>query len=555
LKGCKIKKDKMTIDTISIILAVLISFINGLLLSFIAYRPLQTLQLNGYKTDKYFHYLVNTHGRFFSRLIMLCFMSVCALLVINTLFAAFEINAITYVSLSLHFIYLVLFIRNDHKDKKKTPLKFTARVKRLICVLFILIALFTFGAVLLTYYLDSLGLPWLRFFLICLTPMITPYAAIAALYILWPFEKLNNKNYIRRAKSKLKESSRLKIIGITGSYGKTSVKNILHALLEKKYKVLSTPASFNTPMGLTKTILKQLNGEHEIFIAEMGARHVGDIKEICDFVKPDIAVVTSVSNQHLETFGSLENIKNTKYEIVKGLKDGGIAFFNGECEGATELYYRFDGEKYFAATENKASFLGCSDMNITESGLEFSLSADGETVKCRTGLLGKHNIENILIAACVAYKLGVPLQDINAAVSGLRPVPHRLELTKSNGINIIDDSFNASVNGTIAALEVLEKTGSGKKIIITPGLIELGEVQNKENYEFGKRMSPVCDYCILVGRNQTSFIKEGLLADDFPEDKIFTVNSLSAASVKLAEIVKQGDTVLFENDLPDNYSE
>lgn len=537
------------------IIAILISLLNGVLLCFIAYRSLQTLQLRGYKTEKYMHWVKNTHGRYFSRLFMLCFMSASALLVVNILFNSFAEQFISYISLLLYFIYLIAFIRNDFTHKKKTPLVVTFRIKRLITLLFILSTAITYGLILFSFFLQTLNLEWLRYFFICFTPLLTPFIVLTSFIILSPFEEVNNKNYILRAKRKLSKNPGLIKIGITGSYGKTSVKNFLNTILKQKYNVLSTPGSYNTPMGLTKTILKQLNSSHQIFIAEMGATYKGDIKYICDFVKPDIGIITSVGNQHLESFKTIENLKNTKYELIQALNGNYFAAFNGDSEISMELYAKCPTSKIYTKIGDKNSFIQCDNIKTGENGIEFDLISDTETVNCKSKLVGKHNISNILVSAATAYKLGVTLKEICCAISEMEPVPHRLEIIKNNGVNIIDDSFNASSEGTSAALEVLSSFNGGKKIVVTPGLVELGQLQQLENFNFGVKMSKVCDEVILIGQNQTQPIYDGLVSNGFDKEHITIVNSLDDAKTKLGILLKQGYTVLFENDLPDNYSE
>lgn len=539
------------------IIAILISIFNAILLCFISYRSMQTLQIRGYKTEKYMHWLKNTHGKFFSRLFMLCFMSGSALLVINILFTAFAEKFISYISLLVYFIYLVSFIKNDFVKKKKTPLVFTNRIKRLITLYFILAAGLTYGLIILSFYFHSLGIGFLRYLFICFTPLATPILVLLAFILTLPFENFNNNNYVIRAKHRLAKMPGLIKIGITGSYGKTSVKNILAAMLSEKYEVLSTPGSYNTPMGLTKTILKQLNRSHQVFIAEMGATYQGDIRYICEFVKPDIGIITGIGNQHLESFRTQENIMSAKYELLEGLSgEKSFAAFNGDSPLAMELYKKFPADKlYTKLDDDGGSFIRCSGIVADENGIRFDLEIGGEKVSCRSHLVGRHNVSNILISAAVAYKMGISLQEIAFAIGRLMPVPHRLEIIENGGVTIIDDSFNASREGTAAALEVLSLFNGRRKIIITPGLVELGQEQEQENFNFGKKIAKVCDYCILVGQNQTLPIFEGLLEQNFPEEKIEVVSSIDEAKAHLSGFISNGDVILFENDLPDNYSE
>lgn len=545
---------KQPLGADTVILSIVLSVFNAVLLCMAAYRSIQTLQLRGYKAERYMHWLKNTHGRYFSRLFMLCFMSASAVLVINILFLPFENLSFLSFSLIFYFIYLIEFIRNDFKYKKKTPLVFTNRIKRLIVLLFILSGFATYGLFMLSYLFHEIALGWLKFVLICFTPLITPILVLLSFVLLLPWENTHNHNFVIKAKNKLKRYPELIKIGITGSYGKTSVKNILYSMLSHKYMVLTTPSSYNTPMGLTKTILKQLDHTHEVFIAEMGARYRGDIKYICQFVNPKYGIITSVANQHLETFKTLQNIMDTKYELVECLPKDGLAVFNVDTESASQLYKRYPGEKIMTGLRMPDGFARCSNIKMAKE-LYFDLTIENQTVSCKSKLAGMHNLSNILICAALAYKMGVSLNDISAAISALEAVPHRLEVIYSNGINIIDDSFNANPDGAAAALEVLKQFDGKKKIIVTPGLVELGTLQVAENYKFGTLIAGAADVALLIGENQTAPIKDGLLQAGYDEKNIHIFESLDKAKSYLTEIIGKGDVVLFENDLPDNYAE
>ena len=247
-------------------------------------------------------------------------------------------------------------------------------------------------------------------------------------------------------------------IGITGSYGKTSTKFILAAILGEKYSVLPTPSSFNTPMGLTKVIRTQLEPHHQVFIAEMGARHVGDIKELCDLVRPEYGVLTSVGEQHLETMGNIETIASTKFELIEGLKPGGAAFFGADDGGwCDKLFARARGEKHRAGLGSGYLSMYAEDITVGPSGSRFTLSdGEGGRVTCETKLLGKHNIQNIVLSCAVAKRLGMTMEEIARGVLRAQPVEHRLQLIKgANGVIVIDDAFNANPSGAAAAFEVL----------------------------------------------------------------------------------------------------
>ncbi len=354
-------------------------------------------------------------------------------------------------------------------------------------------------------------------------------------------------------KRKLKDSDVIKI-GITGSFGKTSVKEILKTILSQKYRVLSTPASFNTPMGIALSV-KELDGTYDVFLAEMGARSKGDIKELCDMINPKIGILTGINNQHLESFGTIENIKSTKYELMESLPEDGVGFFSSDSEGARELFLKFKKEKYSAGEAGTDNLVYASEIVTNSKGVKFMLNVKGEQpVECRTVLLGKNNVSNICLAAAVAYKMGLSVEEISRGINRLHSVQHRLELVPNNkNIIIIDDSYNSNEDGIQAAMEVLG-TFEGRKIVVTPGLVELGKMENVVNFDFGKTLSQKADIVIVVGKHNAEMLINGLTDGGMNKENIIFAKTLSKGNEILNGLLKEGDVVLFENDLPDNYN-
>jgi UDP-N-acetylmuramoyl-tripeptide--D-alanyl-D-alanine ligase len=340
-------------------------------------------------------------------------------------------------------------------------------------------------------------------------------------------------------------------IGITGSYGKTSVKEILKTLLSVKYRVLATPESYNTPLGISLTVHK-LDAAHDIFIAEMGAREMGDIGNLAKLVTPDIAILTGVNEQHLESFKSVENIKNTKYELFEKLKVGGKAFFDGNNAISRELSERFNGEKYLISEND--GIVKATDVKISSDGTMFKLVFDnGSEVDCFTTLIGKHSVRNILLAVAVAYKIGLTPNEISLGISRLHAVKHRLEILPNNkGITLIDDSYNANSDGAMSALETMSLF-PGRKIIVTPGLVELGSNQNEINYKLGKEIATKCDKMIISAKYNAEILISGFIDGGGDRANIMYANGVGAAKKLLSEVLTAGDVVLFENDLPDIY--
>jgi UDP-N-acetylmuramoyl-tripeptide--D-alanyl-D-alanine ligase len=304
-------------------------------------------------------------------------------------------------------------------------------------------------------------------------------------------------------------------------------------------------------MGVVKVIRGSLNATHEIFLCEMGAKGVGEIKEICDIVHPKHSIITSIGEQHLETFGSVENIIKTKFEIADCITDG-MVFLNYDNEHIRNK--NIDKNRITYGISGGAFDYTADEITVTSKGTEFTVHHGDESMRFSTKLLGEHNVQNILGAIAVSHELGIPLNDLIYAVKRLQAVPHRMEiLDKGNGVTIIDDAFNSNPAGARAALKTLSMFDA-LRIVATPGMIELGEREYQLNKELGMDASSCCDIAILVGERQAPPIKEGLLAKGFPENHIIVAKDLKEA-MNAAYSIQPGRerVILLENDLPDNF--
>ena len=435
----------------------------------------------------------------------------------------------------------LLMVRAMHAPAKK-PLVFTKRVRRLYAALCIILlaACALFSWITLPPYIVY---------------ALVSYMVLAAEFIEEPIEKFINAGFFRSAQQKLNERDDLIKIGITGSYGKTSTKFALRDILSVKYNVLATPSSFNTPMGVSSIVNNELKRSHQVFIAEMGARHVGDIKEMVELVHPKYALLTSIGPQHMDTFGSINNIVNTKNEIMEGLPEDGVGFFASDGEFCDRLYMKFEGEKYRIGYDaNRKPHMLISDVQVDTEGSRFLLTcSDGAYTRVHTRLLGRHNIQNIALAASVARRLGLTMEEIARGIRRIEPVEHRLQLIPGQ-ITVIDDAFNSNPSGSAEALNVISGF-RGRRIIVTPGMVEQGANEDNINYAFGAQMPGKVDYAILVGPKHTAPIRTGMIEAGFDEEHIFTVSDLTEATTELRKLGRPGDVVLFENDLPDNYNE
>ena len=440
---------------------------------------------------------------------------------------------------------------SEKNAKKKFVL--TPRVKRLYAVSFIVMTLILYGIVqLINTLIDISDYFMMLFFLF---PVFLPLWVALCGLLAWPIEKAISEMYFRDAQQILRERKDLIKIGITGSWGKTSVKFILGTILEEKYHTLVTPASFNTPMGVTKVIRSKLEPGHRVFVAEMGARHVGDIREMCRLVHPQIGLLTSVGPQHLDTFKTVERVAKTKYELIDALPADGEAFFADDGDICRSLYEKTTIPKHLTGLDPEKDELWAEDIRYSPEGSTFLLCRGDEKTECTTQLLGELNIRNILLCAAAALSLGLNMKQIARGISRIRPVEHRLQLIRHpGGLNVIDDAFNSNIRGAKQAFQVLKQFPE-KRVIVTPGMVELGGQEAEMNREFGAAMADCCDVAILVGKKRSEAIADGLKENGFPEESILVAASLEEAANMMREITGAGDTVLFENDLPDNYSE
>lgn len=537
---------------------LLMSAVIAVLLYFSSMKFLLVLQQCGYRGRRYFKWLSNKNTPYLSRLMLLCLLGFLFFMVLNTCFAPLAGNSIaSYIGFISFITFTLLYINSESSVNAKVPLKKTKRLVRLCITYALLLFAFSFGMLLLLDYLafvigdDMIAL--LRFSIVCGVPILTPYMLFVAYIINEPVEEIIRRHHLRVATIKLDSTDVIKI-GITGSYAKTTVKEILKTILSQKYRVLATPESYNTPLGIAIAV-KQLDSTHDVFIAEMGARSKGDIASLAKLVKPKYGLLTGVNEQHLETFGSIERTKETKFELFENLEEGGAGFFSSDNPNAYELYQKYDGEKYLAGLSDKENLVTATDIKTDVKGMSFTLNVKGEKpVNCSTVLLGRHSVKNICLASALAYKIGLSVEEIAEGIARIQSIGHRLELRPNNkNIVIIDDSYNSNPDGIQAAMEVLD-TFTGRKIVLTPGLVELGKIENLANFELGKSLAKHADMVIVIGKQNAEMIINGLIEGGMAKEDIRFAKSLNKGNQLLNEIVKAGDVILFENDLPDNYN-
>lgn len=493
-------------------------------------RFLHVFQLNSYKTDTQLRWM-KTHPE--RLLCLLPALLAVPFACVNALWA--QIVCTVWTALAI----LTLLPR-----KAKKPLVWTARAKRLAAanaLLFLLLAVagyFCSGA--------------LRYLLPALAPAFSPLFLLLANLLCAPIEKAIRQWYVNDAVKKLRACPDLDVFGITGSYGKTSVKSYLGQLLSAKYDTLITPESYNTPMGVVRTVRERLKATHRIFVCEMGARRVGDIKELCDLVHPRCGLITAVGNQHLETFHTPENILKTKFELADALPADGLLFLNADSEPIRAHLPSLDRPYITYGTTDDCDYYA-SDVSLTPNGTSFVLHAkDGGCYPFRMKLIGTHSVLNVTGALAVCLTFGISPELLAPAVRKLEAVPHRMQLLPGD-ITYIDDAYNSNPAGCKAALTTLSMFDCCR-ILVTPGMVELGDDMERCNREFGRQASEVCDEVYLVGEAQAVPIRAGLTDGGFAESKIHVVHTLQdALSAVRALKAEKPKIVLLENDLPDNY--
>lgn len=515
---------------------ILFLYIIAFIVSFVALakHDIHMFQQNSYRLERYHRWWIGgnilSYKRWWFVVVALCSLTIWTQLI--------------------SILIMSYYAYRRFRAKSKSPLVITSRVKRLFVtdvVLVISVAVFEY------VWLDQRFLP----LVLSLILLLSNGFMLVANIVNSPIEKAIAWWYYNDAKRIIRSHKKLIIIGITGSYGKTSTKNYLYRMLSEKYNVLVTPGNFNTTLGVVRTIREHLRPQHQIFIVEMGAKQAGDIREICELVRPSIGIVSSVGEAHLETFGSVESIQKTKFELIEALPEDGLGVVNYDSQGVRYFadYHAKCRVVRYAVEEPMADFRAL-DVSYDGSGLSFSVVVDGVSHRLSSHLLGEGNVLNLIAGVVVSTHLGVPMKSIQIATSQLKPVEHRLSMQRSGGLTILDDAYNSNPDGACMALAVLRDFARGegnKRVVITPGFVEMGARQYDANYELGNVMAQSCDYAVVVNKLNREAICKGLKDGGFSDDNLFVADSLNSARRHLATLLQVGDVVLYENDLPDSF--
>lgn len=509
-------------------------------------------QLNGYKSNEFWKWIKQNWGK---TVVPSEYYFIYILLIAHIL-------TYKYVTLTTHSLFLSIallfwfFPLKVYRHKQKKPLVFTPRMTRQTLLSIIVpIGILIWGIDASLSIPSEILQPTFITVSIVVAGFLAPFSILLGGILAKPIENYIQNGFKKQASAKVKNMPQLKIIGITGSYGKTSTKFMIRDLLQERFNVLATPGSYNTPMGICKVINEELLPNHQILILEMGARYKGNIQELCEIAPPHISVVTNVGTAHLETFGSQEAIAKTKSELVQHMQQGGMVILNANDPLVMKMADVVVG-KIVTAGINQGDYQAQSIV-YDENGCSFTaVLPNGDSQIISMPLLGLHNVQNMILAIALAHQLGLRLETIALAAKRMKPIKHRLELKNQGGILIIDDAFNSNPVGAKNAIDILSKFKTGKRIIITPGMVELGAREIAENEILGKEIAKAnLELTVFVGKKRSEPLVNGYLEAGGNPEKMKVVASLFEANSVVQPILEPGDVVLYENDLPDSYNE
>ncbi len=466
-----------------------------------------------------------------------------------------------YVAIASAVVVLLLALVEDDPVKTgKKPLVLTNRARRILWVecSCAVIALLVGGCILLAIQADSM--PALLFYMIVITQVL-PVFFLLSNVVLSPFENRIQGQILDKAKAKLHACNPI-VVGITGSYGKTSTKNILHHILSSCASSLATPGSVNTTMGISRVILETLSDRHEYFIVEMGAYGIGSINRLCELVSPSAGIITRIGTAHFERFKMMDVTINAKLELGDSvlLRNGRMVMYDSSELFLLEANRRLSGDKVFVVGSNGSACTGSgqqvliSGESIDENGLRFILHYQGRDIAIAAPVYGRHQAENIALAVTLSLSLGFDEATILSALQNLPQVAHRMEVKKSRlSPTLIDDAYNSNPEGFISALETLGRLKqSGNAVLLTPGMVELGEMHDSEHRRVGQFAGTVVDLVLLIKPDRITSFVDGLRSGCFGGE-IHEFDSFASAWAWAKEHLGADDVILIENDLPDIY--
>lgn len=375
-----------------------------------------------------------------------------------------------------------------------------------------------------------------------------------------PIDQVARRFIVLQAKRKMKQLNDLTVIGITGSYGKTTMKETVGTLGGEAREVVTTEENKNTPLGIARTIRGRISESTDIFVVEMGAFQKGDIRELCQIATPNVSIMTGINEAHLERFGSLENTVEAKFEIVENAAPDAEVIINaGDTRVVGHVHEYLQSNQnlhyYSASNDTKCHYrIEGKTFHQDGSGISFDLFKNSDKIGYfKIPFLADYIIGNVIAGFIVAEVLDIDPTEIKSGVSKLTPAPHRLEpQVNRSGVVVIDDSYNGNPDGAEAAIEVLGKFEERRKIYVTPGLVEMGERTKEVHEMIGHQLADVADIVVLIETSAAEHIQVGLRAAGF-DGQTVSVDSMEGAQGYLAGHLEKNDVVLFQNDWPENY--
>jgi len=469
-------------------------------------------------------------------------------------------NSLNPVRFALHHLYLLQLEEYDLNrymrfifktkgvpvDKPRKKIVWTSKAKAIFVLSFIIQIITAYS----TTSLFQLPL-WTAVMCFVVFMYTAFFFLVIANALLLPLDLFLKKQVLAKAKEKISRFPNLTIIGIAGSYGKTTMKEAVYSVLSQKYSVLKTPDNINTPLGISYVIEKKLDANIQFLIVEMGEYTSGDIRDICQIIKPHVGIITGINEAHLERMGSLQKTTETIFELAQWINSDGPLYLNADDKNIMRVYQLHVGKHSVELYKEPTQSVRYLEEG---KGIEFRLATTTRSYNLTTRLLGRYTLGTIMAAVMIGEKFDLSEKQILKAVELMIPHPHRLQLIEgNNNILVIDDSYNGNPAGVQAAIEVLSRFTKRRKIYITPGLVETGLKNTEIHYNIGVQLAAVTDKVILIKNSATPAIEKGLLAKGFSADDIIWFESAQAAHIGLAKITRPNDIILFQNDWPDNY--
>ena len=432
------------------------------------------------------------------------------------------------------------------KLSTKKGLKITEKIKLLI----VLACGYWLISVLLILLLSDYRFGLIFAFLTINQP---PLLILPALLFLKPYEIINRQMTINKTRKKIVELKKngLKIIAITGSFGKSSTKEILYQFLKDKYPTLKTPHSYNTLFGIAKVVNLELDSHYKYFICEMGAYKKGEIKELCQMVLPDLGILAGITSQHLERFGSLTNTVQAKFELVDYLKSWQKIVFNLDDENIQKQLRKRKIKKPIGySIEKPKTFIKADNFAFGSFGSRFQITINQRQFSVKSKLFGFANVANILAAFCLAVKLERDIKTLISKINQLEVFENRSELKPLNNSIIVDNTYSSNITGFESIIKTAGKI-SGSKVLVTPGIVELGPQEAVHHFRLGEKSQAVFDHLVLVGKNKRTIeLSKGFNQETKTE---FIDDSYQDYFAKIKQLNRRFKWIFLENDLTQNY--